>query len=444
MLQQFLNHIAKQALCTTSDRILLAVSGGVDSMAMLHLFKSAGYEIGVAHCNFQLRGFESDADETLVKETCDALRIPFYSIRFDTTQYAGQHGLSIQVAARELRYNFFKQIQNEQRYNHVATAHHLNDQTETVILNLIRGTGIDGLTGIPSINGQVIRPMLFATREEISGFAKQHNIIWREDLSNESDHYSRNLIRNQLIPLIKKINPGFEAGFMDTLSRIQGSKSLAQHTLKQVKVSAVKQQGDSICIEKTIIQDFDFPEVVLWEIIKPYHFHFNHCKQIVLEHQSGKVFISDTHELTVDRDHFIITAKKASVSFSKTILANDTVSVYGGEKLTIQYIPSEHFTLIKKPELAQLDLAKIKFPLTWRTWQPGDSFSPLGMSRQKKLSDFLIDRKVSMPDKQTVSVIESAGEIVWVVGFIISNWAKVTGDTKDVLVITRNNTDGCD
>src|SRR5690606_38919277 len=235
----------------------------------------------------------------------------FFSTRFDTAAYAEQNGLSIQIAARELRYRFFEHVSNEQGYNHVATAHHLNDQAETVLLNLIRGTGIDGLTGIPSINGQIIRPMLFAIREEILDFAKQHKITWREDLSNQSDYYSRNLIRNQVIPLIKKINPGFETGFIDTLSRIQGSKSLAQRTLKQVKVSAVKQHGDSVTIDKSVVLGFDFPDVVLWELIKPYNFHFDQCKSIVQQHQSGKIFISDTHELTIDRDHFIITAKKA-------------------------------------------------------------------------------------------------------------------------------------
>lgn len=433
--QQFLHHIERNALFTRRDKILLAVSGGLDSMVMLHLFKAAGFTVGVAHCNFQMRGEDSKADEALVNTTCVEHNISFHLMRFETEKHADEKGLSIQMAARELRYNFFNELLDLHHYNYIATAHHLNDSLETVLLNLVRGTGIDGVTGIPLTSGKIIRPLLFASREEINDYATFHRLSWREDASNASDKYQRNLLRNQVIPLLKTLNPDLEHTVSDTLERLKGTSSLQKLALHHFRQAAIEERDDQLRINLKMLQQQPFAAVTLWEVVKDKGFSYTQSKDIVNDaHQSGTVFYSASHQLTIDRDGIIITLKNSPTeSLDVTIEDTSAIAIRGKETLTLHTINHQQFILDKDPMSAQLDFEAVSFPLTWRQWRPGDSFVPLGMKQRKKISDFLIDIKMPLPEKESVTVLESKGEIVWLVGHRIANPFKVNDKTSRVL-----------
>lgn len=407
-------------------------------MVMLDLFRQAGFNIGVAHCNFQLRGEESLGDEALVKQVCSEHHIPFHLQRFDTKAYCEERNVSVQMAARELRYRYFEELMREHGYQYVATAHHRNDSLETIFLNLVRGTGIDGLAGIAVQNQHVIRPMLFATRPMITAYASAHRLHWREDSSNLSDHYQRNLLRNQVVPLLKQMNPDLEEGFEDTAERIQGARSLMLIALEQFRQKAVAVQGDEIRIRIDQLMGYPHPAVLLWEIIKGFGFRYERCKKIVQEHQPGKLFLSETHRLIVDRAQLIVSRRREPLSFLVSIQQGQDRAVYGDMTLQIREVTSADFTLSKDQHLAQLDAGKVKFPLWWRPWKNGDHFYPLGMEHTKKLSDFLVNAKVPLHEKENITVLESAGDIIWIVGHRIDDRFKVRADTQRVLVIKES------
>jgi tRNA(Ile)-lysidine synthase len=435
VLEQFLNHIQRNKLCTTSDKVLLAVSGGIDSMVMLYLFAKGGFDIGVAHCNFQLRPLEANQEEKLVSETCTLKGLPFYCRRFNTKEYAAEKGLSTQLAARELRYQFFHEVAQAHGYNYIATAHQINDNIETLLINLVRGTGIDGLTGIPMINGKVIRPMLFVSRAEIQAFALKKNIQWLEDSSNLESQYHRNLIRNKVIPLLKEINPNLEAGFQNTLQRLQGIKHFSDERIRELHLNAVTETQDEIHISVSVFDEVEFPSVLLWEWIKEYGFRFDQCEIILTDHQSGKVFFSQSHQLLINRNSLIIKKREKDSVHSIDITADQRIFYNGKFEIVTSAEPIGTFDKEKNGYTAQLDLGKLKFPLLWRGWEPGDAFIPLGMIHRKKVSDFLIDLKLSRIEKEKVTVVESGGEIVWVVGYRISNTVKITPVTKEIFVM---------
>lgn len=436
MLKQFLNHIDQNNLFQATDKILLAVSGGLDSVVMFQLFRQAGFEIGVAHCNFQLRRGAADGDEAFVRELCFQQDIPFHPVRFDTEQFAAENGQSIQLAARELRYRFFKDILEQHAYHYVATAHHVNDSLETVLLNLVRGTGLDGLTGISVKRDNRIRPLLFASREEIESYALSNGLIWREDASNSSDDYSRNLLRNRVIPILKQLNPSLEKVFKETQERVRGASSLAQASIGRFKMQSVKHIGQQVLIRKEDLMASACPAVLLWEIIKEKGFNYNQCRQVTsIDHLSGKVYQSVTHELTVDRDNLILSERKDNDYAVLKIDEDLELADNGSVKLTFEILNRNDFALTKNAVIAQLDFDKLHFPLTWRPWKEGDHFVPIGMKKSKKLSDFLIDEKVPVPAKKHVTVLESAGTIVWIVGFRVSDKFKVTDLTQRVVVI---------
>jgi tRNA(Ile)-lysidine synthase len=439
VLEQFLNHIKRNNLCSKEDRILLAVSGGLDSMVMLDLFLTAGFSIGVAHCNFMLRGEESDKEEKFIERFCMDQGIPFYCRRFDTAQYAAKERLSIQVAARHLRYQFFRTISSANHFTKVGTAHHLNDNLETVLMNLVRGTGIDGLCGIPISNGNIIRPLLFASREEINEYAVSRNLSWCEDSSNASQDYQRNILRHTVIPKLKELNPALETRFKDSLERISGTRHLAGEWLAGISKEVLTVSGDKTIINKTAIFNHPHAAVVLWEMIKSLGFSYEQCKSITQTVQSGKVFYSTTHELVHDRTSLIIIPIDHPLFEESTINSDDETVALGSEQLIISKRGNDRLDFTD-PWTAYFDRDKITFPLTWRNWKDGDSFVPLGMNNRKKLSDFLIDLKIPMSDKKGITVLESAGEIIWVVGYRISNVVKITDETETVLVVQYSET----
>jgi tRNA(Ile)-lysidine synthase len=438
VVEQFLNHIQRHNLCKTNDKILLAVSGGIDSMVMLHLFSRAGFSIGVAHCNFQLRDQASDEDEIFVSSYCTSNNIPFYTRKFETARIVNETGKSVQVVARELRYNFFDALVTQHSFDAVATAHHLTDNLETVLLNLTRGTGIDGLAGIPVKNGNIIRPMMFASRDDVRQYAITNGITWREDKSNETDDYSRNLIRHHVLPRLREINPNLDYTFQTTTERIQAAKGIFRKTIDRTADQFVKLADDQVHIDKNIFNEVGHPEVILWELIKDFGFNYEQCRLMTSVTETGKRIHSSDYSLTVDRTSLIISPRIKSEVNASIEITRDTSSITAfGSMLTFRSIPMEKFHLSSEPSIGQLDLSLIKFPLTWRAWRTGDSFRPIGMSSSKKVSDFLIDAKISVPDKEKVTVLLSGDEIVWVVPYRINDKYKVTPKTQEVLIINH-------
>jgi tRNA(Ile)-lysidine synthase len=435
VVEQFLNHIQRHKLCKPSDKILLAVSGGLDSMVMLHLFIDAGFQVGVAHCNFQLRGEDSKADEALVNDVCIASGIPFHLQRFETSQIAEREKKSIQVVARDLRYHFFKETSEKLGYKVIATAHHLNDSFETVLLNLVRGTGIDGLKGIPVRNGNVVRPMLFASRQAIKDHAEFLKLRWREDASNETDDYQRNFLRHHIVPGLVGMNPNLVTTFKDTAERIAGIGELVSLSLLGIRNEICVNDGTRTRIGKAKLQRYQAPHVILWELLKSYGFNFDQCKLICEDHQPGRKFTGDQAVLTVDREDYLLEPLSTPDLALTTIDETQTTAAIENTSLYLRKKQISEFLLVKDNAIAQLDADKLKFPLTWRTWRPGDSMTPLGMNSRKKISDMLIDSKIPLPDKAKVTVLESAGDIVWLVGHRIHEGYKVTHHTQNVMII---------
>lgn len=435
MLEQFLNHIEQHELCKSTDRILLAVSGGLDSMVMLNLFKRSNYTIGVAHCNFQLRGSEAEEDERFVADACKAADVPFFVKKFNTRDYATANKLSIQAAARELRYAWFQELMSEERFTFLATAHHVNDSLETVLLKWIHGSSLESFAGIPVRNKKVIRPMLFATRTQLADFASEKGIMWRNDSSNDSDDYQRNFIRHQVVPRLKEINPALESTFLHGLKKITGELEFLRTQLEQWKAEHIHQKVGQVFINKAALLNATFSDSLLWRVVREYGFNIDQCHDMMqaMQSQSGKKFIGTSHLLTLDRDHIIISPYDDAYE-AVTIREKNESVVRGVWEISIERTTSKEIST--SSIVASLDADKVKFPITWRYWQPGDSFYPLGMENRKKLSDFLIDRKIPLADKNGISVLESDGEIIWVVGHRIDNRYKITPETKSVVTFS--------
>ena len=437
MVEQLLNHINRYALCKTTDKILLAVSGGLDSMVMFHLLQASGFKTGVAHCNFQLRGEASAADEHLVREACEQSGIPFFVKRFDTAAYAEASGISVQMAARDLRYAWFHALGEKEGYDLIATAHHHNDVVESILMNLIRGTGIDGFRGIAPKKGVIIRPLLFATRKMIQDYARQQKISWREDASNASDDYQRNFLRHQVLPRMEEINPALDESFRDTQERLLGARAFMRAHISEFRASAMVERDYAVWVDIVKIRQSEAPAVLLWELIKDRGFNYDQCRKIVSDHQPGKIFSSASHQLLVDRTHYIIDRKHVSDFPARTLEKGQR---WVGEPpfvLSAQEVSHSDFRLVKDSSLAQLDADRLHFPIVWRKWQAGDYFVPLGMHQEKKLSDFLIDLKIPFNRKADITVLESGKDIVWVVGYRISERYKVTAETRHILVLEQ-------
>jgi tRNA(Ile)-lysidine synthase len=333
-----------------------------------------------------------------------------------------------------LRYQWFNELLREHHFDLIATAHHLNDSIETVLLNLVRGTGLDGLDGIESKKEKLIRPMLFATRQQIEDYAKGNKIDWREDKSNATDDYARNFIRHRVYPQLIELNPSLERTFRGNIDRIGGATELMLAGIEKWKTEFQTQKGNHIHLNKKGFEKSKNPEGVLWNLIKPFGFNLDQCQQIIkgLNRQPGKLFSSSEFKLVIDRVHLIIS--KAENELTKTLIGIDqTEAVLGNFKVSIEMQNKNDFK--RDPSIAVLDFSKLNFPLQWRKWRNGDCFHPLGMEHKKKLSDFLIDQKISLIDKGTVTILESGNEIVWVVGLRIDDRYKVTEATKSTVVL---------
>jgi tRNA(Ile)-lysidine synthase len=434
MLKKFIAFIQQNNLFNEDETILLAISGGLDSMVMLSLFIEAKFKIAVAHANFKLRGEESEGDEAFVRIFCESKGIPFFTTTFDTNNYAAEKKISIQMAARELRYQWFRQLMKEKGFTKIATAHHADDQAETIFLNMVKGEGLNGLTGMPLNKRNVIRPLMFATKENLEHFARNTSLKWREDSSNKEDNYQRNFIRHQIFPRLHKINPGLNESLLRTSLKAKGEMEILKFGLEAIKQSYFNEDDNGwITIKKTLMENFKEPSVI-WRALDQFGFTLDQCEEIVgMDHQSGKFFLSPTHRLLMDREVMIVQPLISESTTDPVEITGQGIFKMGPVELKCR-IAVGHFS--NKASEAWLDLEKLKFPLTWRKWKEGDRIIPLGMSGFKKVSDLLIDEKISLAEKETITVVESNGEIVWVVGVRIDERVKQSDHSKRSFVLS--------
>ena len=440
--ERFQQYIEEQGLFSHDDRLLLTVSGGVDSMVMLSLFVAAGYRVGVAHCNFQLRGRESDEDEVLVAEVAARHGVPHYNRRFDTAAEMERTGESMEMAARRLRYAWFSELCASEGYSAIAVAHHADDSIETFFINLLRGTGLRGLTGISSQRDRVVRPLLFATRKEILESAVSHHIPYREDSSNKTTKYLRNKIRLGLVPRIREINPGFTPLMRGNIARLGEAQQFIGAAVEKIRAMAVTHSDgvDTIHLDRI---DGDFPRnFVLYELLSSaYGFKGDVvdalCRALD-EGLSGRRFYAREWVAVTDRGRVEV-APIADDDSCEVEVQRGALRAYAGN--SILYFDTRDIDLSEQygvpPAMAQIDADKLTWPLRLRRWREGDWFIPFGMTGKKKLSDFLIDNKLSLMAKQRQFVLLSGEDIVWVVGMRIDDRYRLTDQTERVLCIHR-------
>ena len=434
MVDRFREFIMQNDLCRETDRILVAVSGGVDSTVMLDLFIKNGFSTGLAHCNFGLRNDESDSDEQFVKSLAEERNVPFFIEYFETERMASERRISIQMAARELRYDWFEEIRDAEGYNYISIGHNFNDSVETMVFNLIKGTGLKGLTGISAKTGNVIRPLLFASREEIEAYASENGLEYRTDSSNSSLKYHRNYIRHKVLPEFKQINPGFDITIKSTLDRLAGIQQFVTAWLESDKSSYLQEDGKDIYLKKEFFSKIGEP-AILYEIIGTYGFNYDQCESIYegINHAIGNVFYSEEFTLNIDRDHLIISPKEHTEECYE-ISEKDKLLITDRFNLTFQILETEP-VLVPDGHIAYLDMDKLDYPLVLRNWKKGDWFIPLGMKGKKKLSDFMIDKKIPLNLKKRILVLLSKGSIVWVAGQRIDDRFKISSKTKRILKI---------
>jgi tRNA(Ile)-lysidine synthase len=431
MLSTFQNHIQTNFNYLKEKKLLLAISGGIDSMVLLHLFHKLEFDITVAHCNFSLRDAESDTDEDFVKSTCEALKIPYYIQKFDTKQFASDYKLSIQLAARKLRYDWFSELLSEQKLDYVLTAHHLDDEIETFLINFTRGTGLEGLTGIPAKNENVIRPLLKFSRDEIESFAKENNIKWREDSSNASVKYLRNKLRHDVVPILKELNPSFMHSFQNTLENLKQSQSLVDDASRIVYRKVVQEEENQKKINLSELKQLENYEAYLYQWLKPLGFTAWDDIYDLVNAQSGKQVFSADYLLLKDRNDLIVTTRDFGNQISYKI-EKTNLQVNIPLKLTlcnIGYISNLNSNCIF------VDEDKISFPLTIRKWQEGDVFYPSGMQGKKKVSKYFKDQKFSLINKQNQWLLCSNDEIVWIINQRADQRFLADDNTKNILKI---------
>jgi tRNA(Ile)-lysidine synthase len=437
MQKEFERYLKVVCRCSAEKRFLLAVSGGIDSVVMAELFHAAGIDFDFAHCNFHLRDKESDGDQAFVEALAQRMNVLCFVNHFDTRVYAERNGISIQMAARDLRYAWFEETREKYGYDFIVTGHNRNDMIETVLINFSRGCGIRGLSGIRARHGQIVRPLLFASRGEIRKYADVHSMLWREDSSNAETKYIRNRIRHVLIPEFEAINPAFMQNASETISRLGQTEQLLNLVLAQIKKSVWIELPDKWLIDIEKLSEYPAVETLLFEFLREYGCSPLLIRSILASFEStpGKRFITRTHSITRDRSHLIITKNTIPLDTELEIDA-ETAQVTFPIHLTIDNMKvSPAYTIPSGNSYAVLDRDRLVFPLILRRWKAGDYFHPLGMKGSKKISDFLIDNKVPLPDKQHIWVIESSGNIAWIVNYRIDDRYKFTAGTKRVLLL---------
>ncbi len=442
LLEQFREYIRKQNLFHPKDKLLLAVSGGVDSVVLCELYKQAGYDFSIAHCNFQLRAEDSNRDEKFVKQLAKKYEVVFYAKTFETKAVAEKEKKSVEETARDLRYAWFEELRTANGYNYIVTAHHANDNVETVLMNFFRGTGIKGLHGILPKQNKIVRPLLFTTKKEIEKFANDCQLSFVIDHTNAQNDFTRNYFRNDLIPAVQKIFPAAEENILNNITRFGEAEQLYNQAIDLHKKKLLEQKGNEIHIPVLKLQQTTPLSTILYEIIKEYNFTAHQTEDVIalLQSESGKYVQSASHRIIKNRKWLIISPNKTGEVQHILIEETDnTINFAGGEiliKKIFNNLPKAFGTILNEQLSAQLDMDEIKFPLLLRKWKQGDYFYPLGMQKKKKLSRFFIDQKLSLTQKEKVWVIEMDKKVIWVVGMRIDDRFKITDTTKTILTIS--------
>ena len=439
MLKSFESHIDAHLEFLKDTRLLIAISGGVDSVVLAHLCSELNLNFSLAHCNFNLRGEESNADEDFVLDLAEQLEVEMFIENFDTQAYANEHKRSIQMAARELRYDWFAELAEQLQFDYILTAHHADDNLETFLINFTRGTGLNGLTGIPMINDNIVRPLLPFSRETIEAYARKEAIKWQEDSSNSSRKYLRNKLRHEVVPILKEINPQLLDSFQSTIVNLNDTADIVEESLNAVAKRAITNIDDNgITYKISEFKKVNNPKAYLFEMFKD--FGFTEWNDILglLDAQSGKHVLSNTHRLIKHREYLILTELKSVIIEPITL---DAVEVQNGivETPIGQLIFKTVETILKTSEdIIYIDKDKLSFPLELRLWKQGDFFYPSGMTGKKKISKYLKDEKLSLVEKEKTWVLTSEDNILWVIGKRADNRFRVTDKTKDILKIKFN------
>jgi len=433
---RFVNFIEQNALFAPGTKVLAAVSGGTDSVLMSHLLKAAGINFGIAHCNFQLRGDEALRDQEFCQNLALKLRVPFHTINFDTTPYAAANKISIQMAARDLRYQWFDTLSRQHGYQSIALAHHQNDTIETILLNLTRGTGIAGLHGILPKNGALVRPLLFLTRDEINKIVADDKLDFVEDSSNASAKYARNKIRLEVIPRLKELNPSIEKTFENNLKHFRDLELLLANEVAGLQKTIVCQNADETFLLVADVKKLNPARLLLFKLLQEYGFNETTVDDVlsVLDKHPGRIFESAGFLLVLDRDKLIIRQKQAEAPEAVTISVNEHEVHFGAYKLNLLHDDSP--LIVKDNTLAtSVDAGLLVYPLTVRAWHQGDYFIPMGMKGRKKLSDYFINQKLSLHQKKEVPLLVNGnGDIIWVGGYRVDERYKVNNNTKKVTI----------
>jgi len=438
LLHRFEKYMGQQDLSLQKDQLLLAVSGGIDSVVLCELCKKAGLNFTIAHCNFRLRGGESERDEQFVQSLGEKYGVEVLVKKFDTAVYAGENKISIQEAARDLRYQWFADLRKEKGFAYTLLAHHADDNIETLLMNFFRGTGLQGLTGIPEGNRKtgLLRPLLNFRRSEIDAFAKEHKLKWVEDSSNHSTKYTRNFFRHQLIPAIKKIYPQAEENLLNNIERFNKTNVLYQLAVEKLKKDICEQHLAEVRIPIRKLLKYSETSLV-YEIIKDFGFGEKQVDEVMklTEAESGKFIENEHHQIIKHRNWLVIAPRSIHADIIAIEREQHQINFSEGY-LDLRFLFKEKLNIDKSAFVAQLDAKHIEFPLLLRKWKQGDYFYPLGMPKKKKLARFFIDQKLSKNQKENVWVVESNKKIVWVVNMRIDDRFKITPSTKEVLQLT--------
>ena len=432
MLEKLQLHLNTNFPFLKGKHLFLAVSGGMDSMVLLQLFHQLNYEIAVLHCNFSLRNLESDGDEEFVKYYCESKKIPLFVQKFDTKQFAEDAKLSIQVAARKLRYDWFYEQLVDKNYDYILTAHHLDDSLETFLINLTRGTGLEGLTGIPAQNDKIIRPFLPFSRVEIEKYIQENNLQWREDSSNASDKYFRNKVRHAIVPVLKELNPNLLSSFQNTIENLQQTQSLVEDASKLVFQIVVQEEANQLKFNLIELMKLPNYAAYLYQWLKDFGFSAWQDIYDLVSAQSGKQVFSESHILLKDRDFLILYAKEIHSDKEEYFIPKELQEVKVPLKISFCNINDISNT---NSNCIFVDEDFLQFPLTIRKWEEGDYFYPLGMLGKKKLSKYFKDEKMSLIDKSNQWLLCSDNQIVWVIGKRQDERFKITENTNHKLQI---------
>jgi len=439
-------HIDKNLSFLKDKKLLIAISGGIDSVVLTHLVYNLHFSISLAHSNFMLRGAESNKDEQFVINLGETLKVPAFTIKFETQKYAIENGISTQMAARELRYNWFEQLRNQYHLDYILTAHHKEDVIETFLINLTRGTGLDGLTGIPVINGTIVRPLLPFTRNELLVYASKNKIRWQEDQSNSSIKYVRNKIRHKVVPVLKELNPRLLDTFFNTLEHLKGSQQIVNDYVQNIRQKITIVRDTEIHFDIKKLKNLSSAKVYLYELLKEYGFTEWDDVCDLLDAQTGKQVFSSTHRLLKNRDFLILTEFSTIKENKSYQIAENTSKINEPLKLKFETIPISSDTKNhQKKVLSELyfddintisiDADSVQFPLTIRKWRKGDYFYPIGLKGKKKLSKFFKDEKLSLLTKENTWILCSNDAIIWIIGKRLDDRFKVTKTTTKILKI---------